>query len=132
MWNSLFKIKDNHSLLKNFHFRSYLSQTQFKSIQNKLDNNKLEKSINMHILSEKSNKNNEIDLKFTGKEEIDFVIEEYLDKINHHLNNKGKLEKTIDKKLINSITFFKIPVLLFAFTTLTSTIGYFFYLQYQK
>jgi|LauGreDrversion4_1035100.scaffolds.fasta_scaffold558831_1 hypothetical protein len=123
MWTSLFKNTDNNSLLKNRHFRNYLSQTQLNSIKNKLD----------YKLHEKSN---------IKKEDNDFLLEGYLDKIHNPLNDNFIDDELKNNKLvcINSNNFvlnnfktnFKTHLFLFALTSLTTSIGYYFYLLFKK
>ena len=122
MWTSLFKNKDNNSLLKNIHFRNYLSQTQLNSIKNKLDY--------------KLHENHDI-----KKEDNDFLLEGYLDKIHNPLNDKLLDNELKNNKLVcinqnlvlnNFKSNLKTHLFIFALTSLTTSIGYYLYVLFKK
>lgn len=128
MWNCLLKNKDYNSFLKNTNFRNYLSQSQLHSIKKIVDHRLVDNKLNIKFNTIKENK----------KEDNNLIIKRYLDKIN--LNNPLN-----DKLLNNSIVMkshelsnnkyvlsFKIYVFLFALTSFTTSIGYYFYLQFKK
>jgi hypothetical protein len=123
MWTSIFKKTDNNSLLKNINFRNYLSQTQLNSIKNKLHYN---------------NKKND---------DINLLLEGYLDKIhnplNDNFNNELKNSELKNNKLViyNPNNYYGINHLkkhlkkhffIFVLTSLTTTIGYFFYFSLRN
>ena len=102
----------NHNLLRNKDFRKYLSQSQENSINRKLLCIENDKSIN-----------------------INYIKNIFWDKINYSLDKKNLLT-TINDSLSKSYSYnnyhiFDNIFLLLAFTSITSSIGYYFY-RYNK
>ena len=129
MWSSLFKNKDSYSMAKNSLFHNYLLQSQYKSIKNIIEKKTTPSFINPFLKQDLNENFNEED-----------ILKKYLDKIKIsiitnqknssflELNNNGcdPLNKYYPTFLYNPIFF------LLAFSTITSSIGFYLYLQYTK